>query len=109
MAFSHSLAARTRDALTGVRSIEEKKMFGGLAFLLHGNVLVGVWENSLLVRLGAEDAEQALLEPDVREFDITGKPMKGWAVVEPDGIENDQQLKKWVERAEGFVRTLPRK
>lgn len=109
MAFSQSLASRIRDALECRRGIEEKKMFGGVCFLLNGNMLVGVWKNSLIVRLGPERGEEALLEPHVREFDITGKPMKGWVMVGPEGVEDDDQLKGWIERATKFVKTLPAK
>jgi TfoX/Sxy family transcriptional regulator of competence genes len=75
MGFSESLAQRIRDALARKKNIEEKKMFGGVGFLLKGNILVGVWKNSLIVRVGPDGYEDALLEPHVREFDITGKPM----------------------------------
>jgi TfoX/Sxy family transcriptional regulator of competence genes len=109
VAFSESLAARTRDALASIRGITEKKMFGGVGFLLNGNLLVGVWQHSLIVRLGLEEGEAALREPYVNEFDITGRPMKGWVMVEPEGIEDDRQLKAWIERATRFVGTLPRK
>jgi TfoX/Sxy family transcriptional regulator of competence genes len=109
MPYSKSLAARIRQALTQRKSIVEKKMFGGIAFLLHGNMLVGVWQDSLIVRLGFEQGDQALAEPHVRAFDVTGRPMKGWVMVEPDGIDHDGQLCQWIERAVGFVRTLPTK
>ena len=109
MAFSESLAGRIRDALARKRNIEEKKMFGGVGFLLNGNMLVGVWKDSLIARLGPEAYEDALLEPHVREFDITGKPMKGWVLVAPEGVEDDQQLKDWLERATKFVKTLAKK
>ena len=109
MAFSASLAARIRDALARKKNIEEKKMFGGIGFLLNGNMLVGVWKNSLIVRLGPDEGEVALLEPHVREFDITGKAMKGWAMVEPEGLEDDDQLKDWIQRATKFVGTLSKK
>jgi hypothetical protein len=84
-------------------------MFGGVGFLLHGNMLVGVWKNSLIARVGPDGYEDGLLEPHVKEFDITGKPMKGWMLVEPEGIEGDDQLNGWIERATKFVRTLPAK
>lgn len=84
-------------------------MFGGIGFLLNGNMLVGVWKDSLIVRLGPERGEEALLESHVREFDITGKPMKGWVMVEPEGVEDDDQLKEWIDRATRFVKTLPAK
>jgi TfoX/Sxy family transcriptional regulator of competence genes len=109
MAFSESLAARIRSALVRRRGIEEKKMFGGVGFLLNGNMLVGVWKDSLIVRLQPDKSSDALLEPHVREFDITGKPMKGWVMVEPEGVEAANQLKDWIERATKFVRTLPSK
>jgi TfoX/Sxy family transcriptional regulator of competence genes len=72
MAFDESLAQRIRDALARKKNIEEKKMFGGIGFLLSGNMLVGVWKNSLIVRLGPEQGDEALLEPHVKVFDITG-------------------------------------
>ena len=87
MAFDEALAERIRRGLARKRGVEEKKMFGGVGFLLNGNMLVGVWKNSLIVRLGEDDHEAALSEPHVREFDITGKPMKGWLMVEPQGVE----------------------
>jgi TfoX/Sxy family transcriptional regulator of competence genes len=109
MAFDESLAQRIRDALARKKNIEEKKMFGGIGFLLNGNLLVGVWKNSLIVRLGPEEGEDALLEPHVKEFDITGKPMKNWVLVELEGMEDDEQLKNWIQRAVKFVGKLPAK
>ena len=109
MAFSESLTARIRDALARKKNIEEKKMFGGVGFHLNGNMLVGVWKTSLIVRIGPDDYDDALLDPHVREFDITGRPMKGWVMVESDGVQNDDQLAGWIERAVKFVKTLPKK
>jgi|SRR5947208_14784917 len=109
MAFSEALAERIRQRLVRRRNIGEKKMFGGVGFLLHGNMLVGVWKDSLIVRLGPDEGEEALLEPHVKAFDITGRAMKGWVLVEPGGVEDDEQLAGWIERAAKFVRTLPAK
>lgn len=109
MGYSLSLAERIRHALRGRRGIAEQRMFGGLAFLSRGNMLVAVWEHSLIARLGAERSGEALREPHVREFDVTGKPMRGWIVVDPDGLESETQLAAWIERAEEFVATLPAK
>jgi TfoX/Sxy family transcriptional regulator of competence genes len=109
MAFDENLAARIRDALARKKGVEEKKMFGGVGFLLNGNLLVGVWKDSLIVRLGPNEGEAVLREPHVREFDITGRPMRNWVAVEPDGVEDDYQLKDWVERALKFVKSLPPK
>ena len=109
MAFSESLAARIRDALARKKSVEEKKMFGGVGFLLNGNMLVGVWKDSLIVRLGSDEGEVALLEPHVKAFDITGRPMKGWVLVEPEGVAQNDQLKDWIQRAMKFVGKLAAK
>src|SRR5437867_1727165 len=83
---------------------EEKKMFGGIGFLLNGNLLVGVRKDSLLVRLGPEQSDEALQEVHVSEFKITGRgTMKGWVVVSLEGVQNDDQLKGWIQRAVKFV------
>jgi TfoX/Sxy family transcriptional regulator of competence genes len=103
------LAARIRSVLARKKNIEEKKMFGGVGFLLKGNLLVGVWKGSLIVRLGPEAAADARLEPHVKEFDITGRPMKGWVMVEPEGIQENEHLSVWIRRAVKFVGKLPAK
>jgi TfoX/Sxy family transcriptional regulator of competence genes len=84
-------------------------MFGGIGFLFRGNMCVGVWKEFLILRLGADQYEGALREPCVREFDITGRAMKGWVMVRPDGVEGDEELRTWVRRAAAFVGTLPPK
>jgi TfoX/Sxy family transcriptional regulator of competence genes len=109
MAFSEALAERIRQALARRKNVEEKKMFGGVGFLLNGNMLVGVWKDSLIARLGPDEGDEALWEPHVKEFDITGRPMKGWVLVEPEGVEDDDQLKGWIQRARKFVGKLPKK
>lgn len=109
MAYSKSLVERIRHLVSRQRGISEKKMFGGVCFLLNGNLLVGVWKDSLIARIGKDAYEAALQEDDVREFDVTGRPMTGWVMVEPDGIDSDQQLQHWVNQATLFVRTLPAK
>jgi TfoX/Sxy family transcriptional regulator of competence genes len=109
MALNDALAARIRQALARRKNVEEKKMFGGVGFLLNGNLLVGIWKDSLCVRLGPEQAGEALLEPHVKEFDITGRPMKGWVLVEPEAIQDDDQLKDWIQWALAFVGKLPAK
>src|SRR5437660_12610512 len=98
MAFSEALAERIRHALARRKNIEEK--------MLNGNLLVGVRKDSLLVRLGPEQAEKALPEPHVKAFDITGRPMKGWVLVEPEGVTGDDQLQAWIQRAVKFVGNL---
>ena len=109
MAYSESLAKRIRHEFTGRRGITEKKMFGGAGFLLHGNLCVVVWKDSLVVRLEPEQAVAALSQPHVRAFDVTGRPMKGWILVEPDGLDRDEQLRGWLQRASEFVAKLPAK
>ena len=109
MAFSEPLAERIRTALARRRNVEEKKMFGCICFFLNGNALVGVWKDGLIARLGPDEGEAALREPHVRAFDITGRPMRNWVVVEPEGVVEDEQLKDWIQRAVKFVGKLPRK
>jgi hypothetical protein len=107
MAYSKALAARVQSVLGRRTAIVEKKMFGGLAFLLRGHMLVCVWQQSLIARLGGDEGAKALEQPHVHPFDVTGKPMKGWVMIEADGLESDRQLAAWIERAEHFVSTLP--
>src|SRR5262249_15612250 len=99
MAFSEALAERIRQRLARRRDVEEKKMFGGVGFLLNGNLLVGVWKDSLIARVGPEQSEDALLEPHVKQFDVTGRPMRNWVLVGPEGVEDDDQLSGWIQRA----------
>jgi hypothetical protein len=110
MAFSEALAERIRQGLARRKHVEEKRMFGGVGFLLNGNLLIGVRKDSLLVRLGPEQGDGALKEAHVSEFEITGRgTMKGWVVVGLEGIQSDDQLKGCLQRAVKFVGTLPAK
>jgi len=109
MAYDETLAARIRQRLTRRKNVTEKKIFGGVGFLLNGNLLVGVWKDSLVVRLDPEEGDEALLEPHVRKFDITGRPMKGWVLVAPAGVQGDDRLSGWIQRAAKFVGKLPTK
>ena len=106
MAFGESLADCIREALARRRNVEEKKMFGCICFFINGNALVGVWKDRLIARLGPDEGEAALLEPHVRPFDITGRPMRNWVAVEPKGVETDDQLTGWIDLALKFVKTL---
>lgn len=109
MAYSRQLADRVRSALGKQRGLAEKKLFGGVGFLFRGNMLVCIWQQSLIVRLGPDEAAKALKNPNVREFDVTGRPMRGWIMVDPDGLERDDQLAAWLALAQEFVATLPAK
>jgi hypothetical protein len=109
MAFDENLAAVARIAVARKKGVEEKKMFGCICFFLNGNALAGVWKDGLIARLGPDEGEVALRERHVRAFDITGRPMRNWVVVEPEGVEDDDQLKAWIQRAVKFVGKLPAK
>jgi hypothetical protein len=109
MAYSESLAGRIRSALGRKAGLVEKKMFGGVGFLLNGNLLVGVWKTSLVARIGPDQYDEALGEEHISKFDITGREMRGWVLVDPDGVESDAQLRAWIDRALSFVRGLPEK
>jgi hypothetical protein len=107
MAFDEELDARITEAVASWGATK-KKMFGGTCYLLHGNMVCGVYKDRLIVRLGEEAGEAALDEPHTRPFDITGRPMKGWLMVSPQGYAGDG-LDAWLERARVFVATLPPK
>ena len=109
MAYDDGLAQRMREALAVIPDIDEKKMFGGIGFLLNGNMACGVNKDDLIVRVGPEAYEAALAEPHTKVFDMTGRPMKGWVVVRPAGYESDEGLKGWVQRGVDFALTLPAK
>ena len=98
-----------RRVLVGIRGMDEKKMFGGLAFLLHGKMCCGIIKTDLVVRVGPEGFEQALKEPHVRPMDFTGRPMKGYVYVAPAGWREGRALKRWLDRGVRFVAALPGK
>lgn len=106
MAYDEGLAQRLRARLDGA---VEKKMFGGLAFLVGGNMCVGVHGEELIARVGPDATAAALERPGARLFDMTGRPMSGWVMVAPDGVADDKALDGWVEDSLAFVRTLPPK
>jgi TfoX/Sxy family transcriptional regulator of competence genes len=109
MAFSEALAQRIRDVLYPLTTAEEKKMFGGLTFMVSGNMTVGVIRDDLIVRVGLEKYEASLRRLGADLFQPTGKPMAGWVVFAPDGHRTDEDLKSWVALALEFVKTLPAK
>jgi TfoX/Sxy family transcriptional regulator of competence genes len=109
MAYDEALAARIRRVLGGRRGLAEKRMFGGLAFLLNGNMCCGVHGDELILRLAPEHAEEALQEPRVRVFDMTGRPMKGWVLVSAGALETEAALSSWVDRGAEFAESLPAK
>jgi TfoX/Sxy family transcriptional regulator of competence genes len=109
MAFSEALAQRVRDVLYPLTTAQEKKIFGGLALMVSGNMTVGVLQDDLIVRVGLEKYQAALDKPGADLFMATGKPMAGWITVAPDGHRTDEDLKYWIELALEFVKTLPAK
>jgi hypothetical protein len=109
MAFDAGLVERIREVLEDERGIVEKKMFGGIAFLSPDHMFVGLAGTALMARVGPVAHERALSEPHVRPMDFTGRPMKGYVFVDPPGIDNDEDLRRWVLDCLAFVRTLPPK
>ena len=109
MAYDEPLAERVRQALTSQNGIREQKMFGGLAFMLHGNMSVGVINDELMVRCGPARHQEALEQPHARPMDFTGRPMKGFVFVHQEGIASDADLQEWLRLGVEFAKSLPRK
>jgi hypothetical protein len=109
MAFDAGTAERLREVLAQRHGVIEKKMFGGIAFMLRGHMCCGVVGDVLMARVGPEQYAAALKQPHVREMDFTGKPLKGFVYVDPPGFESDANLERWVNTCERFVATLPAK
>lgn len=106
MAYDEGLAQRIREMLADHDDIVETKMFGGLSFLLNGNMSVGVIKDDLCVRAAPDRFEQLLGLPGARVFDFTGRPMKGWLMVGPAGLEDDESLQAWIEEGVGYAAGL---
>lgn len=109
MAYNQNLAERSRRILAHTPGLEEKKMFGGVGFLIRGNMACGVIGDDLVVRVGPQAYPQALARPHVKVFAFTGRPMQGWVLVEPAGVASSRDLQAWVEQGTAFVATLPPK
>jgi TfoX/Sxy family transcriptional regulator of competence genes len=109
MAFDSNLAQRVRDVLGERAGITERRMFGGLAFLVDGKMFIGIRNASLMARVGSERHQDALAMPAVREMDFTGRPMKGYVYIDPPAIADEQDLKAWVHWCVEYVARLPAK
>ncbi len=109
MPFNETLAGRVRQVLGNVPDVVEKRMFGGLAFMVGGHMCCGIVGEDLMLRVGAERYEEALEDHAARPMDFTGRPMRGMVYVSPAGTKNDEELADWVGRAIEFVETLPPK
>ena len=110
MAYDEGLATRVRELIGDRPELSEKTMFGGLAFLLNGNMACGVRGEDLIVRLAPEATDKALSEPGARVFDLSGgRPMRGWLMVGPAGHAEDADLRRWVGRGVDYALSLPAK
>ena len=109
MAYDEGLAHRVQTIMIDEPDMVEKKMFGGVGFMLNGNMACGVNKDDLIVRVGPDKYEQTLIQPHARPFDFTGRPMKGWVMVGPDGVSTDDDLQDWVAQGVTFARSLPPK
>ncbi len=109
MAYDEGLAQRIRESLSNQPDLEEIKMFGGIGFMAQGNMVCGVLNDSLIVRVGPEHYPEALAQPHTKEFDFTGRPMTGWVTVSLEGYEADDSFEKWVNRGITYALSLPPK
>jgi TfoX/Sxy family transcriptional regulator of competence genes len=110
VAYDEALADRIRELLAPREAVTERKMFGGIGFMVGGNMACGVSSSSeLIVRLDPEDYDDGVAEPGARPFDMTGRPMKGWILVDPEVIASDEDLAGWVDAGADFAASLPPK
>lgn len=109
MAYSEALADRIRIALAQRQGVTERKMFGGIAFMVDGKMAVGVQKDDLMLRVSVEEFEQALSRPHVRPMDFTGRPMVGFLYVAPAGCDTHADLRMWVDMAVVYAQSLPAK
>lgn len=109
MAYDQGLAQRVRELLEESPGYAEKKMFGGIGFLLYGNMACGVLQDDLIARIGPKAYPSALRQKHVRQFDITGRAMQGWVMISSAGCESDAELAAWVGKGADFARSLPPK
>ena len=109
MTYSEETAERLRVELRATRDVVEKKMFGGVSFLLGGNMAIGVVGDDLCVRVGPEAFDEAVELPGARIMDFAGRPMKGWVFVAPEGFTDHESLAAWVKRGTDYAKRLPRK
>ena len=109
MAFDEGLAQRIRERLAGATDVTEKRMFGGIAFLAGGHMTVGVVRHDLMVRVGPKAYAALVRRPHARPMDFTGKPLRGFVYVAPEGFEADEDLARWIDQGVAYARSLPPK
>ena len=109
MPYNEEIDDRIRKLVSRWKNADAKKMFGGVCHLLNGNMVCGVYKDYLILRLGEKESLKALKQSYTKPFDITGKPMKGWVMIEGQGFTTDEKLKSWLLKARAFVKMLPPK
>ena len=109
MAYDEQATQRVRNLINNQPGFVEKKMFGGVGFLLNGNMACGINKDALIVRVGPDNYSHAVMRPHARPFDITGRSMHGWVMVDTNGYANDADLADWVQTGVDFALTLPPK
>ena len=109
MAYDETVADRVRTILNNNKTVSEKKMFGGLSFLINGNMCCGVINDMLMVRTGPDQYEKALEKPHARSMDFTGKPLKGFVYVDKKGFAADNDLQEWINLGVSYASSLPKK
>ena len=109
MPYDEGLAERVRTLFEDREDVTERKMFGGLCFMINGNMCCGITKHDLMLRLGKDEAIAALKRPHARDMDFTGKPLKGFVYIDPEGYAEDEDLEDWIGRAAAFAESLPAK
>jgi TfoX/Sxy family transcriptional regulator of competence genes len=109
MAYNAGLADDIRSRIGNRTDLTEREMFGGIAFMVGGNMAVGVSGDDLMVRVGKETYDEALTRPGVREFDMSGRPMRGWVLVSDKGYSTEGDLTSWIDRGVSYAESLPPK
>ena len=109
MAYDAKLAQRVRNALKSSKGVTEREQFGGVAFLIRGNVACGIIGDDMLLRVGPDRHDEAMKSKDAKPFSLTGRPSKGWILIRPAGLKSPATLKKWVHMGVDFAMTLPPK
>jgi TfoX/Sxy family transcriptional regulator of competence genes len=109
MVYNEKMDLKLNNLVLKWKNLSKKKMFGGTAYLLNGNMVAGIHKNYYILRLGVKNASFATKNPKIKLFDITGRPMKGWVMIEEDAFSSEDDLKDWLEKAKEYVKTLPLK
>ena len=109
LVYDKNLEKRIHRVISNWKNTDSKKMFGGICYLLNGNMFSGVYKDFLILRLGKDTSARALESSHVKPFDITGRPMKGWVMVAKGGTDTDEKLEAWLNKAKDFAQNLPPK